>query len=95
MAVPEEFTLPPVRRSLNSRKKGKTEGRRTVRIKPMDPTQLCGKGTSVTRLYRVEETLERGRIHHLVFFDKHGWYCEHGKQCSAVGDVQKFTRNKL
>ena len=60
----------------------------------MDPTQLCGKGTSVTQLYRVEETLEHGRIHHLVFFDKHGWYCEHGKQCSAVGDVQKFTRNK-
>jgi len=55
---------------------------------------MCGKGTSVTQLYRVEETGERGRIHHLVFFDKHGWYCEHGKQCSAVGDAQKFTRRK-
>lgn len=95
MAVPEEFTLPPIRRSLNSRTKGEKEVKRKVRIQPMDPTQLCGKGTSVTQLYRVEETLEQGRVHHLVFFDKHGWYCEHGKQCSAVGDVQKFTRNKL
>ena len=93
--VLQEFTLPPVRRSLNSRSKRKTEVERKVRIKPMDPLQMCGKGTSVTRLFRVEETVERGRIHHLVFFDKHGWYCEHGKQCSAVGDVQKFTRKKL
>jgi len=92
--VLQEFTLPPVRRNLNSRTKPKTEAGRKVRIRPMDPLQMCGKGTSVTQLYRVEETGERGRIHHLVFFDKHGWYCEHGKQCSAVGDVQKFTRRK-
>jgi ribosomal protein L31 len=93
--VLQEFTLPPVRRSLNSRSTRKTEVERKVRIKPMDPLQMCGKGTSVTQLFRVEETIERGRIHHLVFFDKHGWYCEHGKQCSAVGDVQKFTRKKF
>jgi len=55
---------------------------------------MCGKGTSVTALYRVEETLDRTRIHHLVFFDRHGWNCEHGKQCSAVSDVQKFTRRR-
>jgi len=55
---------------------------------------LCGKGTSVTELYRVEETLDRTKIHHLVFFDRHGWYCEHGKQCSVVSDVQKFTRRR-
>jgi hypothetical protein len=95
VAVLQEFTLPSVRRSLSSRKKGKTEVGRRVKIRPLDPVQMCGKGTSVTRLYRVEETGEKGRIHHLVFFDKHGWYCEHGKQCSAVGDVQKFTGRKL
>ena len=60
----------------------------------MDPVQMCGRGTTVTELYRVEETGGTGRTHHLVFFDRHGWYCEHGKQCSAVGDVQKFTRRK-
>jgi ribosomal protein L31 len=87
--------LPRLRRNLNSRSKGKTKVERKVKIRPMDPIEMCGKDTSVTQLYRVEETADKGRIHHLVFFDKHGWYCEHGKQCSAVGDVQKFTRKKF
>jgi len=88
----QEFTLPPVRRNLTGRRKEKAAVVRRVRIRPIDPVQLCGKGTSVTALYRVEETLDQTKIHHLVFFDRHGWYCEHGKQCSAVNDVQKFTR---
>jgi hypothetical protein len=90
----QELTLPPVRRSLNSRGKEKAKVERKLRIRPMDPVEMCGKDTSVMRLYRVEETIDRARIHHLVFFDRHGWYCEHGKQCSAVRDVQKFTRKK-
>ena len=57
--------------------------------------EKCGKGTTVMQLYRVEETFDQTRIHHLVFFDRHGWYCEHGKQCGVVKDVQKFTRSKL
>ena len=85
--------MPPVRRNLNGRRKGETEGERTVKVREMDPVQMCGKATSVTQLYRVEEMLDRTRVHHLVFFDRHGWYCEHGKQCSAVKDVQKFTKH--
>ncbi len=85
--------MPPVRRNLNGRRKGKAKVDRKVKVREMDPVQLCGKGTSVTQLYRVEETLDHTRIHHLVFFDRHGWYCEHGSQCSAVKDVQKFTRS--
>ncbi len=69
-------------------------GSRKVKIKPMDPAAMCGAGTSVTRLFKVEERLDQTRIHHLVFFDRHGWYCEHGKQCGAVKDVQKFTRSR-
>jgi hypothetical protein len=46
-------------------------------------------------MYRVEERLDQIRINHLVFFDRHGWYCEHGKECNVVEDVQKFTRSKL
>ena len=95
MTESQELTLPRVRRNLNSSREKKTEGARKVRIRPMDPVEMCGKGTSVMKLYRVEETTDQTRIHHLVFFDRHGWYCEHGKQCGAVGDVQKFTRNKL
>ena len=90
----QELTLPPLRRNLNGRRKGKPEVARRVRIRAMDPVQMCGKGTSVTAIYRVEETLDQTRINHLVFLDRHGWYCEHGKQCGAVSDVQKFTRRR-
>ena len=85
--------MPPVRRNLNGRRKEKTQATRKVKVREMDPIQMCGKGTSVTHLYRVEELLDSTRVHHLVFFDRHGWYCEHGAQCSAVKDVQKFTRH--
>jgi hypothetical protein len=87
--------LAQIRRSINGRRKKKADVTRMVRIRAMDPIEKCGKGTSVTQMYRVEERLDQARINHLVFFDRHGWYCEHGKQCSAVKDVQKFTRNKL
>jgi hypothetical protein len=60
----------------------------------MDPVEFCGRGTSVTELYRVEERIDRTRIHHLVFLDRHGWYCEHGRQCGAVRDAQKFTKRR-
>ena len=83
------------RRHITVKRNEKPKVRRKVMIRAVDPAQKCGKGTTVTRLYRVEETLDQARIHHLVFFDRHGWYCEHGKQCSVVKDVQKFTRSKL
>ena len=86
--------MPPLRRNLNGRRKEKPEVARKVRIHERDPIAMCGKGTSVTALYSVEEVLDQTRIHHLVFFDRHGWYCEHGRQCSAVSDVQKFTRRR-
>lgn len=81
----------PKRRNGKGRQQ-KPQVARRVKIKPMDPTAMCGAGTSVTRLFKVEERLDQTRIHHLVFFDRHGWYCEHGKQCGAVKDVQKFTK---
>jgi hypothetical protein len=80
------------KRRARTGRKQKEEAVRKVKIKPMDPAQMCGPGTSVTRLFRVEERLDQTRIHHLVFFDRHGWYCEHGRQCGAVKDVQKFTK---
>jgi hypothetical protein len=86
--------LAPIRRSIKGRRKEKSEVKRTVRIRPIDPIEKCGKGTTVTRLFRVQEQLDQIRINHLVFFDRHGWYCEHGKQCGVVKDVQKFTRSK-
>ena len=94
MTAQQEFILAPIRRTFNRTRK-ENAVKRTVRIRPMDPIEKCGKGTSVTQLYCVEERLDQIRINHLVFFDRHGWYCEHGKQCGVVKDVQKFMRSKL
>lgn len=53
---------------------------------------MCGKGTTVARVFRVEERSKDRRVMHLVFLDRHGWYCEHGSECEAVKDVRKFIR---
>lgn len=64
---------------------------REVAIKALDPQAKCGPETSVLHMFRVDETL--GGAHadtHLVFFDRHGWYCVHGRTCRAVEDVRKL-----
>jgi hypothetical protein len=65
------------------------EPERQVRIRPLDPLVLCGPATSVEQLYRVDESVNGRRTFHLVFFDRHGWYCEHGRECVAVRDVRR------
>lgn len=87
----------PKRRRGAPRAKHKQGGRRraaaatarrrlaTTTVRPLDPIALCGGATSVTHLLRVDETPAEGApVVHLVFFDRHGWYCEHGRECSAV-----------
>jgi len=64
---------------------------RRVAIKPLDPIQKCGAGTSVQFLYRVDESVDGRSTAHLVFFDRHGWYCEHGRTCPAVGHAKKYN----
>jgi hypothetical protein len=60
-------------------------------VEELDPQSKCGPGTSVQRLLRVREKSEKGVVsNHLVFFDKHGWYCEHGRNCAAVPHAMKF-----
>ena len=41
-------------------------------------------------LYRVDETVDGRTTAHLVFYDRHGWYCEHGRTCPAVGHARKY-----
>jgi hypothetical protein len=60
-----------------------------VAVKALDPLRKCGPGTTVQELYRVDETVDGRSTPHLVFFDRHGWYCEHGRNCPAVGHVRK------
>jgi hypothetical protein len=63
---------------------------RVVKIKALDPYAMCGPRTSVVHLLRVDERQQDGvSAVHLVFFDRHGWYCEHGPACRAVEDVRK------
>ena len=65
---------------------------RTVKIRELDPQQRCGPGTSVQHMFRVDENLGGRLSVHLVFFDRHGLYCEHGRGCPAVEDVRKSNR---
>jgi hypothetical protein len=61
-----------------------------VVVKALDPYRKCGPGTSVQSLYRVDETIDGRSTAHLVFNDRHGWYCEHGRTCPAVGHAKKY-----
>jgi hypothetical protein len=63
----------------------------TVAVKELDPQRKCGVGTSVQFLYRVDESVEGRSTPHLVFFDRHGWYCEHGRACPAVTHARKYN----
>ncbi|MEO8334025.1 MAG: hypothetical protein ABI664_03570 [bacterium] len=60
-----------------------------VDIKELDPIRKCGRGTSVRVLLRVIERSDGKATSHLVFFDKYGWYCDHGRTCPAVARARK------
>jgi hypothetical protein len=81
----------------------KAKGRKVIAKKPvvppppvfhvqeLDPQRMCGSGTSVQLLYKLREQWANGAVQsHLVFFDRHGWYCEHGRNCPAVPHAQKI-----
>jgi hypothetical protein len=65
--------------------------RKVIRIMDLDPVDKCGRGTTVQRLIRVDEMIDQAREAHLVFLDRHGWYCEHGRTCPAVGHARKHA----
>ena len=80
-----------------SRAHGKAKGGKAVKavvhvaVRPLDPMRKCGAKTTVQFLYRVDERVDGRNTPHLVFFDRHGWYCEHGRSCPAVGHARKFN----
>jgi hypothetical protein len=69
--------------------------REVIRVVDLDPFEKCGRGTSVQRLIRVDERIDDEREAHLVFFDRHGWYCEHGRTCPAVGHARKHAERRV
>ena len=66
-----------------------TVATRLMRIRELDPQAACGQGTTVMQLFRVDDLPFGNDTTHLVFFDRHGWYCEHGRDCPAVAAVRK------
>jgi hypothetical protein len=65
--------------------------RPTYRVRELDPLSKCGSGTAVQRLFRVDERIDGVVRPHLVFFDRHGWYCDHGRDCPAVSQARKTS----
>jgi hypothetical protein len=67
---------------------------RVIKLRELDPIAKCGPDTSVQQLIRVDELLDGRPTIHLVFFDRHGWYCVHGPGCVAVKDVHKELKER-
>ena len=61
-------------------------------VRALDHLKKCGRGTTVRVLYRVDEHSTGVARTHLVFYDRHGWYCEHGRDCPAVPHAQREAR---
>jgi hypothetical protein len=82
---------------IRGRAKAKPAAAKTLpaqfRVKELNAQEKCGQGTSVERLFRVDETADGAAKAHLVFLDRrHGWYCEHGVECPAVGQAKRIER---
>ena len=65
-----------------------------VRIRQLDPQAVCGPRTQVQQLFRVHDLLDGKPTVHMVYFDRHGWYCEHGPTCRAVDHVKRALPKK-
>ena len=67
-----------------------------MKVRELVPQDVCGDRTTVEQLFRVDEIAhDDRRTVHLVFLDRHGWYCEHGASCPAVREVMKLGRQLL
>jgi hypothetical protein len=82
---------------IRGRAKAKPAAAKTLpaqfRVKELNAQEKCGQGTSVERLFRVDETADGAAKAHLVFLDRrNGWYCEHGVECPAVGQARRIEK---
>lgn len=56
-------------------------------VEKLDPKRAIGARTAVQDVVRVR--IRPNEAPHLVFHDRHGWYCEaHGVHCNAVAIAQ-------
>ncbi len=60
-------------------------------VEPLDPLTVVGPRTGVERLIRIR--FRPNEAPHLVFHDRHGWYCEaDGPTCPAVALARDTVR---
>jgi hypothetical protein len=83
----------PVRTTARKARRSPPPPDSTFRVRELDPVQKCGAGTSVQRMFRVDEASGGVVRPHLVFFDRHGLYCEHGRDCPAVPHARSVMAN--
>jgi hypothetical protein len=91
------FRAKPVKRGARTGASAAVPAKPELQIRELDPLRVCGDRTSVIQLFRVDEQLVGGKAAgarqvHLVFNDRHGWYCEHGRSCHAVSAVMRHAR---
>jgi hypothetical protein len=67
---------------------------RLIKVRELDPYARCGPDTSVEQLFGWTSRSTVGRSVHIVYLDRHGWYCYHGRTCPAVADVQRELRSQ-
>lgn len=60
---------------------------------PLNPWLICGPDTTVTELWKVRERSGAATIFHLIYLDRYGWYCEHGRNCAAVPAARRAARD--
>lgn len=62
------------------------------RIERLNPKQVAGQRTAVVEIVRVR--IRSTEPLHLIFHDRHGWYCEtHGPGCVAVVYAKEFVQS--
>jgi len=95
-AAPKPTGGRAAKQGLRQHAKATAPARPALQIRELDPLRVCGGRTSVVQLFRVDEQGGDGKAAgarqvHLVFNDRHGWYCEHGRSCHAVSAVMRHA----
>ncbi len=61
-------------------------------VEMLDPRAVVGPRTATSAVIRVR--LRSIEAPHLIFHDRHGWYCDiHGAACDAVAVARAVTRD--
>lgn len=91
-SMPHLNRFPAMIRGTVRESSSRREPAELLRVRSLDPRSRCGESTTVMQLFRVDDLPEDAPRVHMVFHDRHGWYCEHGRECPAVAAVRRHQR---